>query len=150
MAGSRPVTEAKKIMEPHRLKETLRRRTEKLVIAKRRLREGILLRKGAEAALRKSVARHALLLRQSLLLQNGLRQLAGQAIAESEAERGRISWTLQNDIAQALVAIHVRLLLLKRETFGNARDLRNQIGDTQQLVSGSKGLMAHLGALWKS
>jgi len=63
-----------------------------------------------------------------------LRRLAHQVLAAQEDERKKISLELQNEIAQTLLGINVRLLSLKQEARSNTKGLRNEIASTQQLV----------------
>ena len=72
-----------------------------------------------ETALKKSGEHYAKLLKESLQLQEGLRQLAHQVLATQEDERRKISRELQDEIAQTLLGINVRLLSLKQEARSN-------------------------------
>ncbi len=120
-----------------RLNETLCKRTLELAITSGQLQRGILRRKGAEAALKKSADRNTKLLRESLLLQAGLRQLTQQMLIEQEDERKSISRELQDEIAQTLLGINVRLLSLQRDARTSSRGLKNEIASTQRLVARS-------------
>jgi signal transduction histidine kinase len=121
-------------LELNRLNQMLTRRTRELAATNRQLQRGILRRKGVEAALKKSGERHVRLLKGSLQLQGALRQLARQVLASQEEERKKISLQLQNEIAQTLLGINVRLLSLKREARTNSKGLKNEIASTQRLV----------------
>jgi signal transduction histidine kinase len=120
-----------------RLNETLSRRTLELAAANGQLRRGIVRRKTVETALKKSGERYARLLQDSLQLQEGLRQLTHQVLAAQEEERRKFSQELQDEIAQTLLGINVRLLSLKREARSNTRGLKNEIAGTQRLVAKS-------------
>ena len=117
-----------------RLNETLDRRTVELATANRRLQRGILRRKSVEGALKRSSEHYTKLLRESLQLQEGLRELTHQVLAAQEEERQKISRELQDEIAQTLLGINVRLLSLKREAGVNTKQLKNEIANTQRLV----------------
>jgi signal transduction histidine kinase len=117
-----------------RLNETLNQRTQELAVTNRQLRRGIIRRKSVEAALKKSGEHYARLLRESLQLQEGLRQLTHQVLASQEEERRKISLELQNEIAQTLLGINVRLISLKKEARSNTLGLKNEIASTQRLV----------------
>jgi signal transduction histidine kinase len=121
-------------LDLHRLNETLNRRTLELASTNRQLQRGILRRKGVEAALKKSGEHYAKLLKDSLQLQEGLRQLTHQLLASQEEERKKISLELQTEIAQTLLGINVRLLTLKQEARINTKGLKNEIASTQRLV----------------
>jgi signal transduction histidine kinase len=118
----------------NRLNETLGRRTAELAVTHRQLRRGIVRRKRVEAALKKSGEHYTKLLKDSLQLQEGLRQLTHQVLAAQEEERKKISRELQNEIAQTLLGINVRLLTLKDEARTNTAGLQNEIASTQRLV----------------
>jgi len=113
---------------------TLTRRTLELASTNRQLQRGILRRKSVEAALKKSGARYTKLLKDSLQLEKGLRLLTHQVIAAQEEERNKMSHELQDEIAQTLLGINVRLLTLKQESRSNTKGLKNEIASTQRLV----------------
>jgi signal transduction histidine kinase len=121
-------------MDLHRLSQTLNRRTLELAATNRQLQRGIIRRKSVEAALKKSGKHYAGLLKDSLQLQEDLRQLTRQVLTSQEAERKKISLELQNEIAQTLLGINVRLLSLKKEARVNTKGLKNEIASTQRLV----------------
>jgi signal transduction histidine kinase len=118
----------------NRLNATLRQRTLELAATNRQLQLGIVRRKSVEAALKKSGKHYSRLLKESLHLQEGLRQLTHQVLASQEEERQKISHELQNEIAQTLLGINVRLVSLKQEARTNTRGLKNKIASTQRLV----------------
>ncbi len=118
----------------NRLNDTLDRRTVELAATNRLLQRGIVRRKSVEAALKISGQHYARLLKNSLQLQEGLRQLTHQVLAAQEDERKKISRELQDEIAQTLLGINVRLLTLKQEARNNTKGLKNEIASTRQLV----------------
>jgi signal transduction histidine kinase len=118
----------------NRLDETLNRRTRELAASDRQLQRGILRRRSVEATLKKSSKHYTRLLKDSLHLQEGLRQLTHQVLTAQEDERKKISRELQDEIAQTLLGINVRLLSLKQEARINTRGLKNEIASTQRLV----------------
>ena len=124
-------------LELNRLTETLNRRTLELASTNRQLQRGIARRKSVEGALKKSGEHYTKLLKDSLQLQEGLRQLTHQVLASQEDERKKISCELQDEIAQTLLGINVRLLSLKQEARSNTKGLKNEIASTQQLVLSS-------------
>ena len=121
----------------NRLTETLGRRTRELAVTNRQLKRGVLLRKSVEAALKKSGVHYARLLKDSLHLQEGLRQLTHQVLTAQEEERKKISLELQDEVAQTLLGINVRLLTLKQESQNNTQGLKLEIASTQRLVAKS-------------
>ncbi len=117
--------------------DTLRKRTIELATANRNLRRGIIRRKSMEAALKKTGEHYANLLKESLRLQEVLRRLTRQVLAAQEDERKKISAELQNQIAQTLLGINIRLYSLKKEAKLNLSDLKSEISSTQRLVAKS-------------
>lgn len=118
----------------NRLNKTLSRRTLELAATNRRLQRGTARRKSVEAALRKNGEHYARRLRESLQLQEGLRQLTHQVLATQEDERQKIGRELQDQIVQTLSGINVRLLTLKQEARSNTGGLKNEIASTQRMV----------------
>ncbi len=121
-------------IELNRLNETLDRRTVDLAAANRRLQRGILRRRVVEEAAGKNGKQHDKCLKESLQLQTRLRQLTHRALFAQEDERKKISCELQDEIAQTLLGINVRLLSLKQHGRSNAKGLKNEIASTQRLV----------------
>ena len=120
-----------------RLKETLNQRTEELAVSNRQLQRGIIRRKVMEDAAEKTGKHHNKCLDESLQLQKRLRQLTHRVMATQEDERKNISRELQDEIAQTLLGINVRLLSLKQEARSNTAGLRNEIASAQRLVTKS-------------
>ena len=120
--------------ELNRLNGTLDRRTAELAATNRRLQHGIVRRKNVESTLKKSDQHHTRLLKESLQMQENLRHLTHQLLAAQEDERKNISLELQNEIAQTLLGINVRLLSLKQEARSSTKGLNNEIASTQRLV----------------
>jgi signal transduction histidine kinase len=80
---------------------------------------------------------HDKCLEESLELQKRLRQLTHQVLAAQEDERKKISCELQDEIAQTLLGINVRLLSLKQENRSSTNGLKNEIASAQRLVAKS-------------
>jgi len=120
-----------------RLEDTLGERTEKLSAINRQLQRGVVQHKAMEEAAKKNGQHHEKCLEESLQLQNRLRKLTRRVIAAQEDERKNISRELQDEIAQTLLGINVRLLSLKQHARNNTKGLKNEIASTQQLVLNS-------------
>jgi len=118
----------------NRLNETLNQRTEELAATNRQLQRGVVRRKAMEDAAEKNGKHHNKCLEESLQLQKRLRQLTHRVLAAQEDERKNISRELQDEIAQTLLGINVRLLSLKQESRSNTKGLKNEIASTQRLV----------------
>ena len=113
------------------------RRTLELAATNFQLKRGIVRRQSVETALKVSGQHYAKLLRESLQLQANLRELTHQVLAAQEEERRHISHELQDEIAQTLLGINVRLITLKKESRTNTRGIKQEIASTQRLVSKS-------------
>jgi signal transduction histidine kinase len=119
------------------LDEELGRRTVDLAASNRSLKLSIVRRKSVEKALKKSGGHSRRLLEESRRLQKQLRQLTHQILAAQEGKRKEISRDLQDEIAQTLLGINVRLLTLKKEAALNADGFKKDIASTQRLVDKS-------------
>ena len=76
----------------------------------------------------------ATLLAEAGQLQAHLEALARQILTAQEEERRTMSLTLQDEVAQTLLGIHVRLLALQREASAGAENFQNEIAATRRLV----------------
>ena len=76
----------------------------------------------------------AKVLKESLQLQKQLRQLTHSVLVAQENEREKLSHELRDEIAQTLLALNVRLLLLKQTARNKAGGLKNEIASAQRLV----------------
>ena len=119
------------------LKKRLGRRTMDLAASNRSLKQGIAQRKTVEEALKKRGAHSEKLLKESVALRNHLQHLTRQILSAQEDKRKEISRELQDEIAQTLLGINVRLLTLKKEAAINANGLQKEIASTQRLVDRS-------------
>jgi signal transduction histidine kinase len=119
------------------LKKTLGQRTEELAATDRRLQRGVARQMAMKDAAGKSREHHKKCLEDSLALEKHLRQLAHRALAAQEDERHKISHELQDEIAQTLLGINVRLLSLKQKSRSDTNGLKHEIASTQRLVVNS-------------
>ena len=87
-----------------------------------------------EVALKKSGEHYKMLLEDALALQKRLQQLSHRILSAQENKRKKISHELQDEIAQTLLGINVRLLALKKAAGHNARGLQQEIAGAQRLV----------------
>src|SRR6266540_1702520 len=111
----------------NRQNKALMQRTVQLAAANRHLKQGLVRRRTAEEALKKTGQHYAKLLRESNHHQKHLRHLTHQLLLAQEAERKKISRELHDEIAQTLLGINVRLLTLKNAAKGNTAKLRKEI-----------------------
>ena len=117
-----------------RSQAALGRRTEELAASNRELQRGIIQRKTMAANAAKTGAHYEKNLKESLLLQKRLRLLTHRVMLAQENERKQISHELQDEIAQTLLGINVRLLSLKQHARTNTREFKAEIASTQRLV----------------
>lgn len=101
------------------------------------LREGIAERKTAEATLLTSEQHYAQLLTEARQLEEHLKDVSRKILAANEDERKRMSLQLQDEIAQTLLGIHVRLNALKKEVAANHAGITEEIAIAQRLVEAS-------------
>jgi len=120
-----------------KLMAKLGRRTKELAASNRQLQKGVVRRKSMEDDFAKRGKHHQKSLKESLELQNRLRRLTHQVLVAQENERKKISCELQDEIAQTLLGISVRLLSLKQEARSNTKGIKNTIASTQRLVANS-------------
>lgn len=123
----------------------LGRRTEELATSNRQLKMGVVRRKVMEDDFAKKGKHQDKRLEESLELQKRLRQLTHQVLAAQEDERKKISRELQDEIAQTLLGINVRLLSLKQEARTTTTGLKNEIASTQRLVAKSAQSVRQVG-----
>jgi signal transduction histidine kinase len=140
--GHRPALKAK--AQTKKLAHSVRQRTREASLATRKLKQGIARRQSAETALKKSEQRHAELLVEAVHLERQLQDLARKMLAAQEQERTKSGRRLQDEIAQALIAIQVRLLALKGIDRVNAESLKNEIAEMQRMVKQSVRMIDRL------
>jgi signal transduction histidine kinase len=116
------------------LSETLGQRTVDLAASNRSLKQGIAQRKAVEATLKKSGEHYKKLLEESLALQKHLQYLTHEILAAQEDNRKKLSHDLQDEIAQTLLGINVRLLTVKKAAGDQDKALQKKIANTQRLV----------------
>ena len=114
--------------------EALVQRTADLTQSHLDLQAGIARREGADDNLKLSQAHAAKLLTEAGQLQQHLSELARQILTAQEEERKKMSLTLQDEIAQTLLGIHVRLLTLQREASAGEADFQDEIAATRRQV----------------
>ncbi len=118
----------------NQLNQSLRQRTAELTASTRHMQQDILQHQATEKALKQSGKRRARLLANSRRRQTHLRKRTHKILRAQEQERQRISHQLQDEIAQTLLGLKVRLLTLKKAADGNRANLKKEIAGTQRLV----------------
>jgi signal transduction histidine kinase len=117
-----------------RLNKSLGQHMADLAASNRSLKLGIARRKTVEEALKKRGEHSKKLLEESLVVQKQLQYLIRQLLSAQEDKRKEISRDLQDEIAQTLLGINVRLLTLNQEAAINAKGLQKDIVSMQRLV----------------
>ena len=120
-----------------RLNAELALHTVRLADSDRELKLNTAKRKTTEAALKTSERASSQLLKQSRLLEKHLRGMTQGILHADEEGRRKMSLHLQDEIAQTLLGVHVRLLALKTEAAANQAGLTKEIATTQRLVEAS-------------
>jgi signal transduction histidine kinase len=125
------------IADLNQVNATLARRTMDLEDSNRELQRGIALRKVAVDSLEVSENQSATLLEEAGQLQKHLQDMARQILSTQEDERKTMSLKLQDEIAQTLLGIQMRLLALDKELSFSTEDFKKEIANTQRLVEKS-------------
>jgi signal transduction histidine kinase len=128
----------------HRANQTLEGRTAGLAASNLTLKEGIAQCKTVELALKKSVEHSKTLWAESLALQKHLQGLTHRILSAQEHKRREISRELQDEIAQTLLGINVRLLTVRKSADRKDQGLQKEIGSTQKVVDQSAKSMSRL------
>jgi signal transduction histidine kinase len=120
--------------ELKRLNVKLEQLTKDMADSRRNVQLQIAARKTTEATLKSTKQSSSQLLKESRRLEKHLQKMTHDILSANEGERKKMSHQLQDEIAQTLLGIHVRLLALKTEASANHADLTKEIAATQQLV----------------
>ncbi len=117
------------------LNQTLCQQTVTLTASARHLEQSILQQQATEQTLQRCGAHLARLLTKARRMETHLRDLTHEALTANEQERQTLSHQLQDDIAQTLLSIHVRVLTLKTQGQSGQAKLAETIAGTQRLVA---------------
>ena len=120
----------------HQLNDTLRQSKKSSLASNRRIKQNLLQRRVVETSLKKG-DRDSKLLSAAQGRLNHLQKLTRTCISAQEADRKSVSLVLQDEIAQGLLGIHVRLLALKKAIEVSSENLLGEIGSAQNLVNES-------------
>jgi signal transduction histidine kinase len=119
------------------LTDTLNRKAVESSASDRHLEQGIASRQAAEAALKKSGKHRVTLMRESNRLKKRLKDQTRVIISKHEDKRRNVSSQLQNEIAQSMLAINLRLLMLNKSAHAGTESLKKEIAETQRVVKHS-------------
>ncbi len=126
------------------LNTNLRQRTADLTESNRKLRIQIEERKSAETALKASEHSSRQLLRDSQLLERNVKEMTREILSATENERYAMSLRLNDEIAQTLLGINIRMIALKNEIAVNHANHNDEIDMIQQLVEDSAEMIKRL------
>jgi hypothetical protein len=126
-----------------KVKRELKKRALELAEAGRKLKAGVAKRKAADGFLKTSREKSARLLKQSRLLEGELKAVNQKLFDTHESQRKTMSVHLHEEIAVTLLAIHVRLLALKKEASVNQASLTQEIATASRLVKQSVKTINH-------
>lgn len=118
---------------------TLGRGNQQLAASNRELQREVARQKVRADAAAKNGKHHNQYLEESLPLQKHLRELTHRVLAAQENERPQISPELQDEIAQTLLGINVRLRSLKQKSHRDTNGFKKEI-TRAPLVSASHGM----------
>lgn len=116
---------------------TLAAQTLALAESQREIGREVEARKSGEAQLKSRSETFAELLRNARTLEEQLRDTAHALISASEVEKKLVSVRLQDEIAQTLLGINMRLLALKGEVTAGHERINSEIEKTRHLVESS-------------
>jgi signal transduction histidine kinase len=116
------------------LTRTLSQRGKESAASKKRLKQATAQCQAAEAVLKQSANRHAKLLAEAEDLQKYLRHQTREILLAQEDERDRNACELRNEIAQALVAIDLGLLMVGTSAKDHTEKLEKKIANAEELV----------------
>lgn len=126
------------------LNTNLKQRTEDLAELNRELKVQIDERKSAESALEAREYSSSQLLKDSQLLEQNLKEMTRKILSATENERHAMSLRLNDEIAQTLLGINIRMIALKNKIDINHLNHNHEIDMIQQLVGDSAEMIKRL------
>jgi hypothetical protein len=120
-----------------RLTQTLRKRTAESSVSSSRLKRSHARRRAAETVLKRHRTHRVRMLRAEHGRQARLRERMRSILTVAERQRKRSSLQISNEVAQALLAIQIRLLALMKVAGSGAAHFNKELADTQGLVKTS-------------
>lgn len=112
-----------------------------LQASERKARKHTRLRRSSEEVLRQKRVRLVQALKESHALEGDLRRLARRTLAALERERAEFSQLLQDEVAQSLIGIRLRLARIEEKRTSEAEKLLGDITDAGGLVEASSQKM---------
>ncbi len=118
--------------------QMLQTRNADLTASARRLEQNSVRRRKAEAALDQSEKNRRRLSRESRSLNAALRKRTREILMAQEKKNRETSLQLQNEVAQTLLALDLRLLALRTAVEASTQKIANDLDATRQMVRQSK------------
>jgi len=123
---------------------TLAQRTSDLEDSNSKLKIQTSEREGVAAIQRQKDLESNQLLEDSKLLEDQLQSMARRILSANEDERKKMSCQLNDEIAQSLLGINLRMAALKSRITANQADLNKEIAIIQLLIEGSVRIIKKL------
>jgi two-component system sensor histidine kinase DegS len=130
--------------ELHQLHATLDERMVRLAAANRELQQQVAERAAVASALKASQRCSGELLKDSRVLEKQLQVMAHKILSATETERKKLSLQLNDEVAQILLGINIRILALKKVVASNHADLAGEIAAAQRLIEDSANIIRRL------
>lgn len=124
--------------------EKLERRTQALENSNRDLRAKVIERQQAEVVLKTSEKVSLEVLDESRHLEMQLQDMARKILSSNEEERKKMSHLLQDEVAQSLLGIQMRLLALKNKSAASHAGVTEEIANIRRLVETSATTISRL------
>lgn len=124
--------------------DQLQQHTLALEDSNREIQQQITTRQHAEAALKTSQKSVGQEQAESLLLEQQLQEIVRKILCANEEQRAKMSKVLQHEIAQALLAIKIKLLALQSEVSAKQLSLSQEINTTNWLAETSAKTLSQL------
>lgn len=122
----------------------LRTRTVKMAISGRVFRKGVVRRVVVDGTNKSREDLTNGLLKECKMMEKKMRSKFQAILTAHEDERKKLSLLLDDEIAQTLLGIHVRLLALKKEAAEDSATFSNEIVNTQRLIENSANIIKRL------
>jgi hypothetical protein len=126
------------------LNATLDQRTLDLARSNSELQQQIALRRSAEVSVQTGALASDELLKDSRILEKDLQSIAQKIISVTEEERKKMSLHLNDEIAQTMLAIHIRMLALQKMLAASDSNLTTEISSIQRLIEDSSVIIHRL------
>jgi signal transduction histidine kinase len=115
------------------INHVLAERNEELLDSNANLEEEIKVRQKAEGALRESKDHYFRLFQQAHAMEQDLRELSAKIFSAQEDERKRISRELHDEVGQALTAVNVAIVMLKKQARSDPV-LAKRVTEAEQII----------------